>query len=297
VLQADQDHHGSRLASAIVAAFGRRHIRGAATAGITGPSTLAPGVVGEFEAAPCCGGVVASDRWRVRDWCRGAPTGDWRDAGEGARLQISFDVDAEIELSVRTPWGDTLSASRFVGVRPPELFVEGPHRVLQRTAATWRARIAAMGPASVHWTLQFRRSRSGPVPLGIGTEQTFAPDTSLDLTVTLEDGIGRIAVEHVAVETFVDHPPPLSTGVLRISQSLDAGAHHAETRFELTRASPLKLSVYDVRGRLRATLWDGPASRGTHVVRWDASELEPGIYFLRLLAEPNGLLERFVVLR
>jgi hypothetical protein len=82
-----------------------------------------------------------------------------------------------------------------------------------------------------------------------------------------------------------------------MSQSLDAGARHAETRFELTRATPLKLSVYDVRGRLRVTLWDGPATRGTHAVRWDASGLEPGVYFLRLLAEPSGLLERFVVLR
>jgi hypothetical protein len=82
-----------------------------------------------------------------------------------------------------------------------------------------------------------------------------------------------------------------------MSQTLDARAHHAGTLFELTRATRLQLSVYDVRGRVRATLWDGPASRGTHVVRWDASGLEPGAYILRLLAEPGGLLERFVVLR
>jgi hypothetical protein len=233
----------------------------------------------------------------VRNWCRGAPCGDWRDAGEGSRLRISLDVDAEIELRVATPWGDTLAASRFVGVRPPELFVEGPNRVLQHALATWRARFAAMGPASVHWTRQSRRARSGPEQLGTGAEQSFAPDTSLDLTVTLVDGLGRTATEHVAVETFVDHPPPFSTGVFRMSQRLDARAHHAETMFELTHATPLKLSVYDVRGSARATLWDGPASRGTHVVRWDASGLEPGIYFLRLLAEPTGLLERFVVIR
>jgi hypothetical protein len=297
VLQADQDHHGGRFASAIVAAFGRRHIRGAATAAITGPSSLAPGAEAEFAAAPCCGGLVGSNHWRVREWCRGAPCEDWRDAGDGARLQIAFDLDAELELTVRTPWGDTLTASRFVGVRPPELDVEGPRRVPQREPATWRARVVAMGPASVRWTRQSRRPRSAPEPLGSGAEQSFAPDTSLDLVATLTDGLGRTAAQHLAVETFVDHPPPLSTGVLRMSQSLDAGARHAETRFELTRATPLKLSVYDVRGRLRVTLWDGPATRGTHAVRWDASGLEPGVYFLRLLAEPSGLLERFVVLR
>jgi hypothetical protein len=297
VLQADQDHHGSRFASAIVAALGRRHIRGAATAAITGPSSLAPGAEAEFAAAPCCGGLFASNHWRAREWCRGAPCEDWRDAGNGPTLRIAFDLDAELELTVRTPWGDTLTTSRFIGVRPPELFVDGPRRVPQRAPATWRARLVAMGPASLHWTRQSRRRGSLPLQLGTDTEQSFAPDTSLDLIATLVDGLGRIAVEHVAVETYVDHPPPLATGVMRMSQSLDAGAHQAETRFELTRATPLKLSVYDVRGSTRATLWDGPATRGTHAVRWDASGLEPGVYFLRLLAEPSGLLLRFVVLR
>ena len=58
-----------------------------------------------------------------------------------------------------------------------------------------------------------------------------------------------------------------------------------------------ELVVYDVRGRVRATLWDGPAGRGTHIVRWDTGALEPGVYFLRLVAEPTGILERFIVVR
>ena len=299
MLQADQDHHAGRWVSAIVATFLRRKISGAAAMAIeiTGPSTLAPGVEGEFAAEVCCNGLLGSHRWRVRSWCRGGPCGDWREAGDGPQLRIALDDDSEIELSMPQPWGDTLTVSHFVGVRPPELIVEGPQRVLQHARATWQARFTAMGPVHVAWARRLRRTGALLEQLGADIEQSFAADTSLDLTVTLQDGLGRIVTQHRVVETFVDHPPPFSTGALRMTQRLDAGARHAETTIELTRASPLKLTVYDVRGRVRATLWDGPAGRRTHVVRGDAGALEPGVYFLRLVAEPTGIQERFVLVR
>ena len=297
LLQADQDHHGGRFESSIVHALLPRCIRGVAVASIQGPTTLKPGVEGTFEASPCCGGRLGRDHWRVRGWCRGAPCGEWRDAGDETTLRVTFDEDSELQLTVQTPWGDTLHASQFVGVRPPELIVEGPHQVGQHAQATWGARINAMGPAHVSWMRQWRRPGAQPEQLGEALERSFAADTSLDLTATLVDGLNRVVQQRVVVETFVDHPPPLGSGVLHMTQSLDAGARQAETTIELTRATPLRLSVFDVRGRIRATLWNGPAGRGAHVIRWDASGLEPGVYFLRLLAEPTGLLQRFVVLR
>lgn len=300
LLQADQDHHAGRFATAIITTLLRRGIRGVGSssfAGISGPSALAPGVEGEFEAVPCCSVPLETYRWRVRTWCRGAPCGDWREAGEAPVLRIAFDDDAEIELRAASPWADTITATRLIGVRPPQLVVQGPRRLAQHARGTWQARVAAMGPVHVAWTRQLRRRGAPLESLGTDLEQSFAADTSMELSVRLQDGLGRSVQQYLEVETFADHPPPLSSGLFRMTQVLDAGAHHAETTLELNHASPLKLVVYDVRGRVRATLWDGPAERGTHIVRWDPGGLEPGMYFLRLVAEPTGILNRFIVVR
>ena len=240
LLQADQDHHGSRFASAIVRHLldhGIHGIGGSAFAGITGPSTLAPGIEGEFRAQPCCNVPLETYRWRVREWCRGAPCGDWSDAGSVPVLRLAFDNDSELELRAMSPWTDTVFVSHFVGVRPPELVVEGPRRVPRQRNGTWRARVAAMGPVHVSWMRQSRR-RGAPVEqLGGDLEQSFAPDTSL------RPDRRRSSMDWIAAWCSASRwrrsriAPPVSTGVERLSQRLDAGAQHAETTFELTRAS------------------------------------------------------------
>ncbi len=297
MLQADQDHHGGRLRDAIAQALTTRGIRGVVVAGIAGPTTLAPGETGEFVASPCCGGTLGSYRWRTRSWCRGAPCGEWQYQGAGTELRVAFLDDTELELRVVSPWGDSLSATRFVGVRLPELFVEGPRRIVQHGAGTWSARAVAMGPLRVIWQRQWRKPGSPLAFVGEGLDQSFAADTSCDLTVTLFDGLDRVTRERIVVETFPDRPPGSASNDLRVSQHTDARARNAETTVELTRATTLHMVVYDIRGRVRAKLWDGPAAAGAHVVRWNATVLEPGVYLLRVLAEPHGTVLRFSVVR
>jgi len=297
LLQADIDHHGSRFESAIVAAMTARGIgRGLLVATIAGPTTLAPDVTGEFHAQTCCG-PIRSYLWRERTWCRGEPCADWHDVGSDAVLSIAFHDDAELELQTTSIWGDLVVSQLRVGVRPPFLVLEGPTRIPQRGQGTWRARFAAAGPATVYWDRTWRYRGAGVEALGDGLEKSFLADTSFALRVTLVDGLGRVVVGSLDVETFTDHPPPLASGVQRLTQHLDHAARGAETTVELTRSTRMSLVVYDVRGRVRERLWDGPAARGVHLVRWDASALEPGVYFLRLLVEPAGRVLRFVVAR
>lgn len=54
--------------------------------------------------------------------------------------------------------------------------------------------------------------------------------------------------------------------------------------FYLPQSTDVKVSVFDVTGRLVATLSDGLRNAGTHVVSFDASTLSSGIYFYRLEA-------------
>lgn len=61
-------------------------------------------------------------------------------------------------------------------------------------------------------------------------------------------------------------------------------------RYALSRAERIRLAVFDVRGRLVATLRDGAETAGQHVVSWDGHDshggaLGSGVYFYRLTTE------------
>ncbi len=299
MLQADADHHAGRWQGDIVRVFMHRRIRGAVESGISGPQSLAAGVRGTYRALPCCGSsALGGYHWRVREWCRGRPCSDWRDLADGPELQTEFQEDSELQLTVQTPWADTLvSAPFFVGVRPPELHIAGPHRLAQHSIGRWSAQFVAMGPATVQWHRTWRQPFAPPVALARALEVSFAADSSCDLQVTLTDGLGRQVVRTWPVETFVDHGPAERTARLLVVQHFDAAMHRAELALELVKSSPVRVTVYDVRGCARVQVWNGPLAAGTHIMRWDAGALEPGVYWLRVLAEPMGALQRFVVVR
>jgi subtilisin family serine protease len=54
--------------------------------------------------------------------------------------------------------------------------------------------------------------------------------------------------------------------------------------FELAQPGQVRLSVYDVRGRLVARLADGQLPAGAHAVTWDAAGRPSGVYYYRLQA-------------
>jgi hypothetical protein len=54
--------------------------------------------------------------------------------------------------------------------------------------------------------------------------------------------------------------------------------------FALDAPAPVRRSAFDVAGRLVAVLVDEQRSAGRHAVPWEADDLAPGVYFLRLEA-------------
>lgn len=71
----------------------------------------------------------------------------------------------------------------------------------------------------------------------------------------------------------------------------------ATIRFSLPEAQHVRLAVYDVLGRLVATLADEVRAGGEHPVRLDASGLPAGTYLVRLEAGSVRLTERLTVVR
>lgn len=76
----------------------------------------------------------------------------------------------------------------------------------------------------------------------------------------------------------------------------------ATFRFELSRAGPATLALFDQQGRLVRELARGASSAGPRTVAWDGRDAggataPSGIYFLRLEAEGQTLMRRVVVTR
>jgi hypothetical protein len=72
--------------------------------------------------------------------------------------------------------------------------------------------------------------------------------------------------------------------------------------FHLPERSRVRIDVYDVTGRLMATLLDGVCPGGSHTVEWNGldragSRVSSGVYFYRLVAGKSVLTRKMVLLR
>jgi hypothetical protein len=296
LVAADLDHHGGREWLEVGDVMRLRGVRGGVLASIHGPAVLAPGQAGDYDALPCCGGPPGRYHWRARDWCRGVPCEAWRDVGDGDSLRTSFLGDTELELSALSPFGDPDTTRLLVRVGHPFIALQGPQRVPVRSVGTWTARVAVASPARLTWYRLWQRPGSDLEFLGHDATVSFAVQGPMDLSVTLDDAMGRSVAQSLHVDVFTDQPPAAAHEMVQVTQSLVGGA--AETRVELAQAAGLRVGVYDIRGRERVLLASDRAWRGERVIRWDTGALEQGIYFVHATTSlGHSATLRFVVLR
>ncbi|MFC1573231.1 FlgD immunoglobulin-like domain containing protein [Candidatus Eisenbacteria bacterium] len=73
-------------------------------------------------------------------------------------------------------------------------------------------------------------------------------------------------------------------------------------QYQIDRAGPVALEVFDSSGRRVRTLLDQTVPAGEHTLQWDGleptgSKLSPGIYFIRLCGEEGAQVKRAVIMR
>jgi hypothetical protein len=150
------------------------------------------------------------------------------------------------------------------------------------TGADLPQEIAADGMGDAIATGYFRETvdfGGGPLTSAGGEDIFVAKYTSRDPT-----GIGDLATR--TIHLWQNHPNPFNP-TTRIAFSLERKAH-------------VSLSIYDVSGRLVATLVDRRMEAGTHFEEWDGRDghgmsVASGIYFYRL-SDGNQTLARKAVL-
>nr|MEE4266930.1 FlgD immunoglobulin-like domain containing protein [Candidatus Krumholzibacteria bacterium] len=89
---------------------------------------------------------------------------------------------------------------------------------------------------------------------------------------------------------------------VRLSASPNPFNPQVELRIELPAVDHALLQVFDLRGRLVDTVWDGSYAGGTRTLTWQARDLQgqalpSGVYQVRLIADGHVLHKRITLLR
>jgi sialidase-1 len=71
----------------------------------------------------------------------------------------------------------------------------------------------------------------------------------------------------------------------------------ASIRFELPNETKVKLTVYNIRGQMVATLVNGHRTAGIHNVQWNANDLPSGIYLYKLDVGKTTLIRKLTLLK
>lgn len=69
----------------------------------------------------------------------------------------------------------------------------------------------------------------------------------------------------------------------------------ASLSYHLEKAAAVSLSVYDLAGKLVKTLVDQPQQPGGYTIKWNAENVKPGVYFLRIQSGKNSITQKCIV--
>jgi chitodextrinase len=140
--------------------------------------------------------------------------------------------------------------------------------------------VAALDPATLVKGERVRISVTGTLLDGTPFEAT-------DCMLLVQDGYGRVRSEREGgrgkLEALGADPNPFMKST--------------EIRFSLEQAAHVRVTVYDVAGRVVQNLVDSAVSSGEHALLWDAGALPSGVYFYRIEVDGEGETRKVVLAR
>jgi hypothetical protein len=112
----------------------------------------------------------------------------------------------------------------------------------------------------------------------------------------LVNGHASHGLSRAPLSALLDAPKPRPVGTrVALSVMSNPARGHARFSFALPAAGRARLAVYDLGGRMLATLADGPFAAGTFERAWTAPAAA-GVYFIRLDTPAGHASQRFVFL-
>ena len=123
----------------------------------------------------------------------------------------------------------------------------------------------------------------------------------VDMSGAYAPGEGLPIPEHLFVDTLVTKVQPIAARSVPITYELEQNYPNpfnpaTTIQFQLPKSGHVKLSVYDVTGRLVATLIDEKMEIGRYSVSFDAQHVASGIYFYKIeTAEFNDVKKMLLI--
>ena len=243
---------------------------------------------------------------------------------EGAYRRVAHISNPDVEYQGRSTGRSTRdnaraldnSASTVAAFRPDPLSasISGPSVMSPGQTGTWTA-TAIGGPAGVP---TYRWYKNGSFT-GITSQSYTTTAGSYDFSVRVDVVRGNESASASKYVTVYDNggcapdvvlcpaaqgeaeAPALAEAApeafaLRSVDPNPVGAS-ATITFDVPEASAVAVVVYDVRGREVARPVDGEAGAGTHRVRFNASQLSPGVYVVRMQSGTFSASQQFTVAR
>lgn len=280
----------------------------------TSPETVTFTPLGSAALSPAWGAPHA------RDLCWISSTGDSAylavaaDSGGVQVLRARGTSAPELVLAQQTAgaavglagaWTGTIAAAlRSSGVAllrtPPaaELDRIAPGAGAPYTQPVTLARLAAWTAGALEAASQ-RASTSAATALRFASGAPAAPGAAPDLLVS--DGARALLLRPGTAAVTAVEPAPREAPRAALGPAWPNPFHRVtRVAFEAARPARVRLAVYDVGGRLVATLLDGAVTAGRHAAEWNGRdsrgrEAGSGVYFARL-ESPAGVEMRKLVL-
>ena len=215
---------------------------------------------------------------------------------------FDYDRDGDLDLFIRV-YGEPsrLYRNNLNGAPLTRVRAEGPEGELD----CWLTRIEVYEHGTENLVVCGETNYGGARRDGMNHTFTLNPDSEYDLRVYYGDGtamtpetypdlsgvtpaeFGNLIVVRrgvgVMVGTPVNPPAPVPTE-FSVSTYPNPFNAVANIELDLAVASEVSVNVFDVQGRLAATLLNGSVNSGKTRLQWNAENFSSGIYFVRVTA-------------
>ena len=98
-----------------------------------------------------------------------------------------------------------------------------------------------------------------------------------------KDTVVEAALVWISGQATATDPEPVPGRRAFLDSYPNPFQHRSSIQYRVPKAGPVTITVYDVRGREIATLYEGHQATGVHQLTWSAEDIASGVYFIRMM--------------
>ena len=227
-------------------------------------------------------------------------------AGNGGQVYSEVEGNSTFRLTAE----NSIFFDNLQSLPAGSLVLEGADAALVNTIFEGQDQCAAtLGSCTNVVSTNPQLSTDGFFSLTGGSVALNYGDSALVPAGTVTDGAGRPRIQGASVDAgaFEGTEPVATAGeggvdervpALTLSVAPNPSGGRATVHLYIAETQRVEVTVYDVLGRLVATLHDGPVpARSSFTVAFDVTTLAPGSYAVRAASDSGVAMQRVVVIR